>query len=158
MHAAIWSLVSTMLMIFALPSVTLSGGSSSVPIHVAQQNTLETFTVKTESITLEDSRAGTVQPLAVVTAKVQLENTGMTERKDVLLRVGLQDSFGRRISDSSVLVYVPFKQLRTYTVSILTRSAGSYNVVSEVYSDGKSITSEPLDLKIPVTNILSMQR
>ena len=116
---------------------------------------LGSFAIRIQEAALDShAEEGIIAPRAVVAVKVQLTNSGMEEKRDVLLRVALQDANNQVVSESSMLVYVPYQKTNTYTVSILTRESGVLSVVAEVVSQGKAVSAEPSGIGISLLDLI----
>ena len=116
--------------------------------------TLETFTVTLETTKLNQEKSAP-PPSAVVTVKVLITNTGMDEKKDVLLRITLENTKGEAVAENSMLVYVPHLKTNAYTIHLMTREGGNLNVHAEVVSKGRAAVAEPTALNISMFELLN---
>jgi len=103
---------------------------------------LETFAIEIQTAGLDKNILGSaLPPRAVVTASVKVANLGMEEKRDVLLRLSLENTRGEIVAETSLLVYVPYQKTNTYSVSLLIREGGEFSVVAEVVSQGRAVSA-----------------
>jgi len=115
---------------------------------------LETFTVTLENDKLNQEKSAP-PPSGVVTVKVLVTNTGMEEKKDVLLRITLENAKGEAVAENNMLVYVPHLKTNAYTVHLMTREGGDLNVHAEVVSKGRAAVTEPTTMNISIFELLN---
>jgi hypothetical protein len=116
---------------------------------------LVSFAVGIETAVLDkDAQGSILPPRAVVTTKIQVSNLAMDEKRDVLLRLYLENSRGEIVGETSLLVYVPFQKTNTYSVSLLSREAGNLKVLAEVVSQGRAAVAHPVDLRISELDLI----
>lgn len=134
-----------------------ASGNPSEALAIQSRPTLpklETFAIEIQTAGLDkDAPSSALPPRAVVTATVKVANLGMEEKRDVLLRMSLENARGEMVAETSLLVYVPYQKTNTYSVGLLTREGGEFNIVAEVVSQGRAASAignrvviTPLDL------------
>ncbi len=119
----------------------------------AQSKNLDSFRIEIDDVYL-DAEKSDVAASAVLTTKIQLENKGMHEKKDVMLTVSLHNGLGNIVSQSTQLVYVPFNQTRTLTVSLLGRSPGLHSVIAWVSVDNQASVTSRESFAISIADLL----
>ena len=115
---------------------------------------LETFTVTLETAKLNQEKSAP-PPSALVTVKVLVTNSGMEEKKDVLLRITLENTKGEVVAENTMLVYVPHLKTNAYTTQLMTREGGNLNLHAEVVSKGRAAATEPIALNISIFELLN---
>ena len=115
---------------------------------------LETFTVALEAAKLNQERSAP-PPSALVVVKVLVTNTGMEEKKDVLLRITLENTKGEVVAENIMLVYVPHLKTNAYTTNLMTREGGILKVHADVVSKGRVAVTEPSVLNISMFELLN---
>lgn len=115
---------------------------------------LETFMIMVETAELQRNAVNAPPPRAVIAVKVLVTNIGMEEKKDVLVRIALENERGELVAENSMLVYVPHLKTNGYTINLLTREGGNLSVVAEVVSSGRAAVAEPVTLSVSGFDLL----
>ena len=149
-------IVLAVVLMVVVPGLAVDS-SASENVYAPEVSTapiLTTFNVKVESAAVDKTlNPSSLPPRAPIATKVEVENTGMLGKKDALLRVVLQDGSGKVVYESSLLVYVAHGQSKTFTVSTLARSAGTYHIVAEVAFQGRAVAADPVDVGVSALDL-----
>ena len=93
---------------------------------------------------VKQDKSGVSQPYFSTTIKVvvKVSNQAYSEKRDILLTLRIRETTEIEVAATSMLIYVPIGQERTYTTVILLRDAGLMVVEASLRQSDKILSQD----------------